>query len=139
MSALKTLYQHSSHYLGGRVAVMLLGFVSFPVFTRVFSVTDYGTMSLITNTVLLLTVLSKFGFQHPVQRYYPECAGSPDPNALQHYYSTLFYGSALMALGLVRCFLRLAAVVAVHHGFAGTPAQGLGIDCRFEGGDGSVN
>src|SRR5882672_11731957 len=104
MSALKTLYRHSSHYLGGRVAVMLLGFVSFPVFTRVFSVADYGTMSLITNTVLLLTVLSKFGFQHAVQRYYPECAGSADPSELRRYYSTLFYGSALMALALVLAF-----------------------------------
>ena len=72
MSALKTLYRHSSHYLGGRVAVMLLGFISFPVFTRVFSVAEYGAINLIMNTVLLLTVLSKFGFQHSVQRYYPE-------------------------------------------------------------------
>ena len=64
MSALKTLYRHSSHYLGGRVVVMLLGFISFPVFTRVFSVAEYGVINLITNTVLLLTVLSKFGFQH---------------------------------------------------------------------------
>src|SRR5260221_8879536 len=112
MSALKTLYRHSSHYLGGRVAVMLLGFVSFPVFTRVFSVADYGTMSLITNTVLLLTVLSKFGFQHAVQRYYPECAGSSDPNVLRRYYSTLFYGSALMALVLV-----LGFVASVFFGF----------------------
>ena len=72
MSALKTLYRHSSHYLGGRLVVMLLGFISFPVFTRVFSVAEYGVINLITNTVLLLTVLSKFGFQHSVQRYYPE-------------------------------------------------------------------
>jgi len=34
MSALKTLYKHSSHYLGGRVAVMMLGFVSFPLFKK---------------------------------------------------------------------------------------------------------
>ena len=72
MSSLKTLYRHSSHYLGGRVAVMLLGFISFPVFTRVFSVAEYGAINLIMNTVLLLTVVSKFGFQHSVQRYYPE-------------------------------------------------------------------
>ena len=83
MSALKTLYRHSSHYLGGRVVVMLLGFISFPVFTRVFSVAEYGVINLIMNTVLLLTVLSKFGFQHSVQRYYPEgeSATSPDTAA----------------------------------------------------------
>lgn len=105
MSALKTFYRHSSHYMGGRIAVMLLGFISFPVFTRVFSVAEYGSMNLITNIVLLLTVLSKFGFQHAVQRYYPESASSNDPNTLRHYYSTLFYGTALIALVLSLLFI----------------------------------
>jgi O-antigen/teichoic acid export membrane protein len=100
MSALKTLYRHSSHYLGGRVAVMLLGFVSFPVFTRIFSVAEYGTINLIMNTVLLLTVLSKFGFQHSVQRYYPEGEAVTGPDALRRYYSTLFYSTAVLALVL---------------------------------------
>jgi O-antigen/teichoic acid export membrane protein len=83
---------------------MLLGFVSFPLFTRVFSVADYGTINLITNTVLLLTVVSKFGFQHAVQRYYPESATSSDPDALRRYYSTLFYGTALFAAVLSLLF-----------------------------------
>src|SRR5260370_9279411 len=90
MSALKTLYRHSSHYLGGRVAVMLLGFISFPLFTRVFSVAEYGAINLITNTVLLLTVLSKFGFQHSLQRYYPEGQSDAGPDPLPRHYSTLF-------------------------------------------------
>jgi O-antigen/teichoic acid export membrane protein len=107
MSALKTLYRHSSHYLGGRVAVMLLGFISFPLFTRVFSVSDYGVINLIINTVLLLTVISKFGFQHAVQRYYPENASSPDPNRLGVYYSTLFYGTAMFA-GVLSCLFAVA-------------------------------
>lgn len=105
MSALKTLYRHSSHYLGGRVAVMLLGFISFPVFTRVFSVAEYGTINLIMNTVLLLTVLSKFGFQHSVQRYYPEGQADSGPDALRKYYSTLFYSTALLALTLSLLFV----------------------------------
>ena len=105
MSALKTLYRHSSHYLGGRVAIMLLGFVSFPVFTRIFSVAEYGTINLIMNTVLLLTVLSKFGFQHSIQRYYPEGAAATGPDALRRYYSTLFYSTALLALVLSLLFV----------------------------------
>jgi O-antigen/teichoic acid export membrane protein len=104
MSALKTLYRHTSHYLGGKVAVMLLGFISFPVFTRVFSVADYGIINLISNTVLLLTVISKFGFQHAVQRYYPESVVSSDPDSLPRYYSTLFYGTALISLVLTLGF-----------------------------------
>lgn len=105
MSSLKTLYRHSSHYLGGRVAIMLLGFISFPVFTRVFSVADYGTINLITNTVLLLTVLSKFGFQHSIQRFCPEGQADTDPDTLRRYYSTLFYGTAALALVLSSIFI----------------------------------
>jgi O-antigen/teichoic acid export membrane protein len=104
MSAIKTLYRHSFHYLGGRVVLMLLGFASFPVFTRIFSVADYGIISLISNTVLLLTVVSKFGFQNAVQRYYPEAAKSADPDALPRYYATLFYGTALIAALLTLLF-----------------------------------
>jgi O-antigen/teichoic acid export membrane protein len=122
MSALRTLYKHSSHYLGGRVAVMMLGFVSFPLFTRVFSVSDYGAMNLIINSVLLLTVISKFGFQHAVQRYYPECANSPDPDALPRYYSTLFYGTGIISI--VLCALFLASVPLGLTRFLGITATG---------------
>lgn len=104
MSALKTLYRHSSHYLGGRLVLMLLGFASFPIFTRIFSVADYGIISLISNAVLLLTVVSKFGFQNAVQRYYPEAATSADRDALPRYYATLFYGTALIAVILTLLF-----------------------------------
>ena len=104
MSAIKTLYRHSSHYMGGRLVLMLLGFASFPVFTRIFSVADYGIISLISNTVALLVVVSKFGFQTAVQRYYPEAANSADPDALPRYYATLFYGTALIAALLTLLF-----------------------------------
>src|SRR5262249_45809700 len=117
MNPLKTLLRHSSHYFGGRLAFMLLGFASFPVFTRVFSVADYGTLNLVLNTVLLLTVLAKFGFQHALQRFYPEHAASPDPLALRRYYSTLFYGSGL--LGGLFSSLFLGAVVVGFGRFLG--------------------
>ena len=54
------------------------------------SVAEYGVINLITNTVLLLTVLSKFGFQHSVQRYYPEGGSANSSDTLRRYYSTLF-------------------------------------------------
>jgi O-antigen/teichoic acid export membrane protein len=122
MSDLKTLYRHSSHYLGGRLAVMLLGFASFPVFTRVFSVADYGIISLISNAVLLLTVVSKFGFQNAVQRYYPEAAGSADSDALPRYYATLFYGTALIAVMLTLVFALSIPFVSAR--FLGITATG---------------
>ena len=98
MSELKTLLRHASHYLGGRVALMLLGFISFPVFTRVFSVADYGTMSLVLKIILLLTVLGKFGLQNSVQRYYAEQAVAKDDTLSRRYYSTLTVGALLTGL-----------------------------------------
>ncbi len=102
--------------------MMLLGFASFPIFTRVFSVGDYGTLNLIQNTVLLLTVVAKFGFQHSVQRYYPEYANAADPLVVRRYYSTLFFGTGLNGLFLTLLFV---AAVALGLGrFLGITATG---------------
>lgn len=122
MSSIKTLYRHSSHYLGGRLVVMLLGFISFPIFTRVFSVAEYGVINLVMNTVLLLTVVSKFGFQHSIQRYYPEGEPATSPDTLRRYYSTLFYSTALLALVLILMFV--AALLLGAGRFLGATAGG---------------
>jgi O-antigen/teichoic acid export membrane protein len=111
MSELKKLYKESAHYLAGRVAVMLLGFVSFPIFTRMFSVSDYGVMSLALNTVMVLTAFSKFGMQNAVQRFYPDYANSSDSGAFRRYYSTLFFGAA--AIGGICTLLYIGVVYAM--------------------------
>src|SRR5215469_9277418 len=109
MTELKTLFRHVSHYVGGRVVLMLLGFVSFPVFTRVFSVSDYGVMSLVLKVLLLLTVLGKFGLQNSVQRFYAEEGATSDQAVSRRYYSTLFFGAG--ATGLLMAALFVPAVV----------------------------
>jgi O-antigen/teichoic acid export membrane protein len=108
MTALKKLYLESSHYLSGRVALMALGFISFPLYTRVFSVSDYGIMSLVLNTVMVLTAFSKLGMQNAVQRFYPDYAKSEDPTAFRRYYSTLFFGAGL--IGAICMVLYLGTV-----------------------------
>jgi O-antigen/teichoic acid export membrane protein len=105
MSELKVLYRHALHYLGGRVCLMLLGFVSFPVFTRVFSVADYGTMALVLKIILLFTVIAKFGLQNSVQRFYAEDGASQDLARSRKYYSTLFFGSVAVAAGVTLLFV----------------------------------
>lgn len=111
MSELKTLYRHASHYLGGRVCLMLLGFISFPVFTRVFSVADYGVMSLVLKVLLLFTVLGKFGLQNSVQRFYAGEGTSPDPAVRRRYYSTLLFGAGGLGLGVAFLFVAVLMLV----------------------------
>ena len=37
----------SSHFLGGTICLFLLGFISFPILARIFSVEEYGLISLV--------------------------------------------------------------------------------------------
>jgi O-antigen/teichoic acid export membrane protein len=108
MTELKRLYKDSSQYLLGQVAIFVVGFVSFPIFTRVFSVAEYGLMSLTLNTVAMVTVLSKLGLQHSLVRFYPEYAHGADPEAKRRYYSTIFW--AATCVGVIVTLLYLVSV-----------------------------
>lgn len=71
MSELKLFGKDIAQYLSGRVAVMALGFLSFPVLTRVLSLEQYGELSLLLKIALVWTVISKCGMQNAVQRFTP--------------------------------------------------------------------
>ncbi len=102
---LKKLAKHSSHYLLGLVGGMALGFVSFPIFTRVFSVADYGTIDFVQKILLLLVALSKMGTQNSALRFYDPRAFAADPQASYRYYSTMFFGMAITAGSVTLLFL----------------------------------
>jgi len=72
MSDLRQLFVHASQYLAGRAGLMLLGFLSFPVLTRILPVAQYGELSLALKLCLLWTVLSKCGIQNAALRFFPE-------------------------------------------------------------------
>jgi O-antigen/teichoic acid export membrane protein len=110
MADLKTFYRHSSSYLIGRVCLMLLGFISFPIFTRLFSVADYGIMSLITSTILIVSVIAKGGIQNSVQRFHKEHAILGVEQA-QRCYSSIFGGAIVIAVVIALLFAGLTAVV----------------------------
>jgi len=102
---LKKLLRHSSHYLAGLLGAMALGFVSFPIFTRVFSVADYGTIDFVQKILLVLIAVSKMGTQNSALRFYDPRGFAADPQAAYRYYSTMFYGMALTAGGVSILFL----------------------------------
>jgi O-antigen/teichoic acid export membrane protein len=89
---LKALAHRSSHYLAGLMGNLALGFVSFPIFTRVFSVDEYGIMDLGQRLLLLLTVMSKAGIQNASLRFYNGPEFEKDRDASRKYYSTMFFG-----------------------------------------------
>jgi O-antigen/teichoic acid export membrane protein len=98
MSGIKTLVRHSSHYLTGQACALAIGLVSFPVFTRVLSVADYGTLELIGRLALLGTAAGKLGVQHAILRYFNPRQFAEQPGAERAFYSTSLLGSLITAI-----------------------------------------
>jgi len=89
----KKLFQHSSHYLAGMVVKLALGSISLPIFTRVFSVADYGLIDLAQKILLFFTAVSKMGLQNSALRFFDGGGFAAESDAGPRYYSTMFFGS----------------------------------------------
>ena len=85
-----------------------LGFVSFPILTRVFSVADFGLIDLVQKIFLLLTATSKLGQQNSALRFFNRETFEKDPEQSRRYYSTMYLGVMGMGIGVTALF---AAVV----------------------------
>jgi len=92
---LKKLLVHTSAYTVGSLLVTLASFVSFPIFTRIFSVAEYGLLNLISATLMLLIGFGKLGVQHSIVRFYGEVAAGKRDVTLRQYYSTVVFGMAM--------------------------------------------
>ena len=101
---LKTLARESSHYAAGLLGNLAVGFVSFPIFTRVLSIGEYGLMDLGQRLLLMLTIASKLGLQNASLRFYNRKEFSNDKATARNYYSTLFFGMLGTSCSIVLIF-----------------------------------
>jgi O-antigen/teichoic acid export membrane protein len=95
MSDIKTLVKQSSHYFVGQAAILAAGFLSFPILTRIFSVSDYGLMSLVTTTLFIAVAVVKFGIPNSIVRFYAEYKAA---DKLSTFFATLFLGISGFAI-----------------------------------------
>lgn len=100
MSSIKKLFVHFSTFFSGGMLMLLLGFITFPILTRLLSREDYGILGLVTNTVALATAVAKGGLSDGIIRFYREYASSSDRLTL--------FTSTVLARGVL-----LSAVVVV--------------------------
>lgn len=100
---LKRLVIHTSHYGAGSLLVTLASFISFPIFTRIFSVDEYGVLNLISASLMLLVAIAKLGVQHAIVRFYAEVKAGRRDVTLPQFHGTVVFGmtglSLLIALG----------------------------------------
>ena len=106
-SSLKRLLLHASQFSFASLLTTIAGLISFPLLTRVFSVADYGVMSLIGVTVTIAVALGKLGVQLAVLRYHSEIVAGKARYTLQQLASTTLFG--MLATGLAVAGLLLAA------------------------------
>lgn len=99
MSDIKKLFKHSSNYFLGQILLMMAGFISFPLYTRILSIRDYGYLGLITTTIMLIVVVSKLGLQHSIVRFYSDFASYKNEKLTTKFYST-YYISIIFFGGL---------------------------------------
>ena len=107
-SELKTLARESSHYMAGLLGNAAIGLVSFPIFTRVLPISEYGIMDLGQRLLLMLTIASKLGLQNASLRFYNREKFEGDAGSAKNYYSTLFFGM----LGTSCCVVLAGAILS---------------------------
>jgi O-antigen/teichoic acid export membrane protein len=107
---LRGFLRQSSHYSAGQVLILFASLISFPILTRTFSVAEYGTMSLISNTVLIVTAIAKAGLQNSIVRFHDEYARGEQKERYASYLSSLLLGGLTLAL-LVAAIWALGTMV----------------------------
>ncbi len=95
--ALARLARHTSNYSVGTLLITLASIISFPIFTRVFSVAEYGVLGLVNVTLGFLVSFGKLGLQKSVVRFYAEVEAGTRPGNKVEFFSTVLF--SMVAVG----------------------------------------
>jgi O-antigen/teichoic acid export membrane protein len=118
------LIRHSSHYAVGSLLVTLASVVSFPIFTRTFSVAEYGALNLISSVLLLWTGIGKLGVQQSIVRFHAEVVGGTRKISESEYVATVLIGMACTGLAAT-IGMALATFVIPHAWWQNAQAAAL--------------
>ncbi len=118
----------SSWYLGASVAAAAIGFISIPIFTRLFSPRDYGIYSLVSVAIGVLAPLFYIWLSQSALRFYPEYNRD---EKLGVFYSTIYH---YMPHFIALCFvvtLLLAAFAVPLGGYRLVVCLGIAVFALF--------
>ncbi len=91
----KTFFVHFSHFFTGQASVMLIGFISFPILTRLLTVEEYGLLSLVTNTLALAVACAKAGLSDGIIRLHEEYTDNKERKEI--FSTTVITGGILLS------------------------------------------
>lgn len=108
------LATHFYRYGIGNLLIMVAGFISFPVLTRLLSNEQYGIFGYFETWLLVLLALVKLGAQHSILRLYPHGQGE---RAVRHFVSGFL-------LAPFRYSVMIWALVVTAYAFVSTRLEG---------------
>ena len=118
MSELRSMTKQSSHYFMAYALSMVASFISFPIYTRLFSVSDYGILNVISSTVFFVMAAAKLGIQNSIIRFYEEVKSNAADISLRSFYSTLTFGP--LAVVGIACLLYGVSIIAMRGHLGGS-------------------
>jgi O-antigen/teichoic acid export membrane protein len=112
---LSRLLRHTSVYGIGSALLTVAGFISFPILTRLLSVSDYGLLSLVGTTVALLVAVGKLGIQQSIVRFHAELYSTERRASEAQLLATVLWGMGLTSA--VTAVIWIVAVSWAPHGW----------------------
>lgn len=103
---------HYLRYSSANLIVLIAGFVSFPLLTRLLDNTQYGILGYFETWVMLAVAVAKLGAQHSIIRFYPAEA---DERQLGHFATNLVLLPILVSVGL---WLLIASGLGIFNAFS---------------------
>ena len=107
------MFRDISGYMAGQFGLLLFGFLTFPLFTRLMSRADYGTLSLINTSLSVLLLTLGLGLPNAVVRFFPEYSKGSEERRLR-FNTTQLVGSILFSS--TGCALLVASSFLIHPG-----------------------
>ena len=114
---LRALARHASAYSVGSLLVTLASVVSFPLFTRLFTVGEYGVLGLVNVTLGLLVGIGKLGLQKSIVRFHAEIEAGQRRGDRVTLFSTVLFG--MLGVGILIVAGTVPTVLALPGGIWG--------------------
>ncbi|MGB7540844.1 MAG: oligosaccharide flippase family protein, partial [Burkholderiales bacterium] len=95
LSSIRKLFLHFGQFFGTGMLLLLLGFVTFPILTRLLTREEYGILGLVTNTIAIAVAIAKGGLSESIIRFYREYTVTPERLTL--FTSTVLTRGVLLA------------------------------------------
>lgn len=92
MPSISYFLKDSFIYTLANWASKLIGFILIPLYTRIFTPADFGTLDLVLTSMLFVTAVIEFGLNEAVTRFFHDSKNEADQHT---YFSTVFWTKLL--------------------------------------------